>query len=103
MPLELFLLVWPELLAAREYADLVVQGLGGQPLVVRALGHGRHAVHGRVRDVLHVHGDVPLPDAEGFVVGGGDETPVLVHEGDGVHCSQMAVVFLDDVIGPGGW
>ena len=99
MPLELLPLVRPELVPAREDADLVVQALAGQPLVVGRLGHGRHGVHGGVGDVLHVHGDVPLPHAQALVVGGGDEASVLVAEGDGVDGAQVPVVLLDDVVG----
>ena len=44
-------------------------------------------MHARVRDVLHVHRDIPLPDSQGLVVAGGDEAPVLVDEGDGVNRS----------------
>ena len=100
MSLELLLLVRPELLSASEDTNLVVQTLRGQPLLVGALGDGGHAVHGGVGDVLHVHGDVPLPDAETLVVRGGDEPAVLVHERDGVDGAQMTVVLLDNVARP---
>jgi len=50
--LELFLLVRPELFTAGEDANLVVERLGGQPLLVGRLRHGRHRVHLRVGDVL---------------------------------------------------
>ena len=54
VPLKLLLLVRPELFSASEDANLVVQRLRGQPLLVRGLRHGRHRVHGRIGDVLRI-------------------------------------------------
>jgi hypothetical protein len=75
-------------------ADPVVQRLAGNPLAVGGGRDGGHAVHAGVRNVLHVHGDVPLPDPHGLVVGGGHKPTVLVHKGDRVDSRQMSVIFL---------
>ena len=58
-------------------------------------------MHAGVRDILHVHGDVPLPDPHGLVVTGGDKPSVLVDEGDRVHGCQMSIIFLDNKINTG--
>ena len=70
MAFKLFLLVRLEFFTAGKYANSIVQGLGGQPLLVGGLGHEGHGVHGGVGDVLHVHRDVPLPDPQGLVIRG---------------------------------
>ena len=80
--------------------DLVVHGLAGEPLAVGGGRDGGHGVHRRVRDVLDVHRDVPLPDSQTLVVRGAHEAPVVVHEGDAVDGAQVAVVLLDDVPTP---
>merc|ERR1711884_808174 len=77
--------------------NLVVQTLARDHLPIGGQSDSWHAVHTRVCNVLHVHGDVPLPHSEGLVIAGGDEPPVPVHEGDGVDRGQMPVVLLHNV------
>ena len=49
---------------------------------------------------LHVDRDVPFPDPEGFVVGGGNESSIFVDEGDRVDGPQVTVVLLNNFVGP---
>jgi hypothetical protein len=55
----------------------------------------------KYRIYLHINGNVPFPDPHGLVVGGGDEPPILVDEGDGVDRAQVSVVFLNNFVRPG--
>lgn len=48
-------------------------------------------------DVFDDYGDIVVPNADRFVIRGGNKSTVLVNEGDGVHGSQMLVVLLGDL------
>lgn len=58
---------------------------------------GWHGVHGRVGDVLNLHGNAELPHPNGLVIRGGHELPALVDERDGVDWPQMIIVLLDSL------
>lgn len=59
--------------------------------------NGRHRVHTRLSDDLDRDGNVKVPHPHRFVVGRGDETPVLVNERDGVDRSKMLIILLHDL------
>jgi hypothetical protein len=74
--------------------DVIVHGLTSKPFLIWRQDGERHGVHGRVGEVLEVDGNVPLPNAETFVVRRRHEPTVAVHKGDRVHRTQMPVVLL---------
>ena len=119
MPREGLLAVELEAVERGEHHHLVVHGLARQPLAVGRGAHGRQRVHRRIRDVLHVHRDVPtntvclltvctvqteantsreanspLPYSQTLVIRGGDESSVIIYEGDCIDSSEVTVVFL---------
>lgn len=56
-------------------------------------------MHIWLSDILDHHRDIEVPGSHRLVVGSGDESPVLVHESDGVYGSKMLVVLLRDLAG----
>ena len=73
----------------RVFKYLVVEGLTSQVFFIRWLGHGRHRVHSRVGDVLHVYWNVPLPHSHRLVVRCGHKPMKF----DIVQCNVMMKLF----------
>ena len=101
MAAETLLAVLAEAVGTGVHDDLVVAGLEGD-VFARGMRRGsHHAVHVGLGDEFDGDGDVVFPRPQGLVVGGGDEAPVGVDEGDGVDGAQVVVVFLGERAGAG--
>ena len=74
--------VLPEAVLGGVCDNLIVQRCATKPLTVGMQLHSRNRVHARICNVLDLHRDAILPDANGFVVAGGHEPPALIHKGD---------------------
>ena len=70
-------------------------------LTRRMVADRGHRVHIRVGDVFDRHRYVVVPTSDRLVVGCCKEPPVLVYESNCVDRSQMLIVCLDDLVGPG--
>ena len=53
----------------------------------------------RLSNVLDDYGDVKVPGSDRLVIGGCNEPPILVNEGNRVDGPEMLVVFLRDFAG----
>ncbi len=42
--------------------------------------------------------NTPFPNTKTLIVGGGNKSPILIHEGDGIHGTEMSVVLLCDFL-----
>ena len=101
MPAEALLAVLPKAVTRCIHDDLVVAALERDGFARGVRERGRERVHVGLGDEFDGNGDVELPGAQGFVVGGGDEAAVGVDEGDGVDRLQVVVVFLRHFAGAG--
>ena len=54
-------------------------------------------MHMRLGNILDHNRDVPVPGTDCLVIRSGDETLVVVDEGDCVHRAQMLVILLRDL------
>ena len=56
-------------------------------------------MHVRLSNVLDDYGDVKVPGSDRLVIGGCNEPPILVNEGNRVDGPEVLVVFLRDFAG----
>lgn len=56
-------------------------------LTVRVQGNSRHGMHVWLGDVFDHNGDIVVPSSNSFIVGSGNESPIVVHKSNGVHGS----------------
>ena len=69
--------------------------------LIRSDVRGRHGVHGGIAEELDGEGHAIVPDPDRFIVRGGEETLIVVHESDGVDRRTVHVVPLDNLPGIG--
>lgn len=100
MSREDLLLVELEAIHARKGLYLIVHTLTGEPLAVGGGSYCRYRMHRRVGDVLDVHGNVPVPNPQGLVIGSGDKLPSPINQGHRIDGAQMPVILLADVARP---
>lgn len=97
MPSELLFPILSDFLPGIVDFDGIIGALHEDRGFTRVGGGFHHGEHVRFRDEFDRDGDIVFPGAEGFVVGGGDESSVGVCECYGIDGSEMMVVFLDGV------
>lgn len=93
--LEGFFAIHPEPIFCAISDHSIVQGLSNEPLLVGMHSNRGHAMHVWFCDVLDLDGNTIFPNPDGLVVGGCDEPPVIIYEGDGVYGSHVFGVLLD--------
>ena len=97
--LEDLLWILLEALARTVHNNLIVEALARDPAAVRVHRDARHGVHRWVGDILDLHGRAKVPYAQTLIIAARHEASVFVDKGDGVHRSEMLVVFLLEVPG----
>lgn len=82
-----------------EGLNLVVQRLTGEPFAVGCGRDRRDRVHRWLGDIFNVHGNVPFPDTQTLVIGGGDKLATILDKRHRVDRTQMTIIFLANIAG----